>query len=70
MSNSEVNAVHSILANGLTDHGISHSQIHFNHGPEELYAEALSRGTHDSRTSWCGLYMRLSVNVTLCCPKV
>jgi phosphoenolpyruvate carboxykinase (ATP) len=43
MSNSEVNAVHSILANGLTDHGIAHGQIHFNLGPEELYAEALSR---------------------------
>jgi len=28
----------------LHDHGISHSQINFNLGAEELYAEALSRG--------------------------
>jgi phosphoenolpyruvate carboxykinase (ATP) len=28
----------------LADHGISHNRIHFNLTPEELYAEALSRG--------------------------
>jgi phosphoenolpyruvate carboxykinase (ATP) len=44
MSNPEVNAAHSILEHNLSDHGISHSQIHFNLTPEELYAEALSRG--------------------------
>jgi phosphoenolpyruvate carboxykinase (ATP) len=44
MSNSELNAAHAILEHNLADHGISHSQIHFNLTPEELYAEALSRG--------------------------
>src|SRR2546425_3643864 len=47
MSNSEVNVrrgEHSILEQSLTDHGISHGHIHFNLSPEELYAEALSRG--------------------------
>src|SRR5437667_7256660 len=34
----------STLDRNLTEHGISHGQIHFNLGPEELYAEALSRG--------------------------
>jgi ATP-dependent phosphoenolpyruvate carboxykinase len=28
----------------LTDHGISHNRVNFNLSPEELYAEALSRG--------------------------
>ena len=32
------------LAGLLQDHGISHSKVHFNLAPEELYAEALSRG--------------------------
>jgi phosphoenolpyruvate carboxykinase (ATP) len=34
----------SILEKSLADHGISHNQINFNLSPEELYAEALSRG--------------------------
>jgi phosphoenolpyruvate carboxykinase (ATP) len=34
----------AIIEHSLADHGISHSQINFNLSPEELYAEALSRG--------------------------
>ncbi len=34
----------SVLEKSLSDHGISHNQINFNLTPEELYAEALSRG--------------------------
>ncbi len=43
MNNPETNES-SVLLHNLSDHGISHSQINFNLGPEELYAEALSRG--------------------------
>ena len=36
--------VPSVLEHSLSEHGISHGQINFNLTPEELYAEALSRG--------------------------
>ena len=46
MSNSEVNAVRKVSTTGLhlAEQGILHSRIYFNLTPEELYAEALSRG--------------------------
>ena len=34
----------TVLEHSLSEHGISHGQIYFNLTPEELYAEALSRG--------------------------
>jgi phosphoenolpyruvate carboxykinase (ATP) len=43
MNTTETHAA-SVLEKSLADHGISHGQINFNLSPEELYAEALSRG--------------------------
>ncbi len=40
----DVQSAQSLLHKNLSDHGVSHSQINFNLGTEELYAEALSRG--------------------------
>ena len=48
MNNTETHAssIHepSSIDHSLSEHGISHGQIYFNLTPEELYAEALSRG--------------------------
>src|SRR5487761_426965 len=48
MNNSETHpsSIHepSSIDHSLSEHGISHGQIYFNLTPEELYAEALSRG--------------------------
>ncbi len=51
MSNTEVNAANQILARAstriganLADHGVSNTRVNFDLTPEELYAEALSRG--------------------------
>src|SRR5438132_12969857 len=43
MSISETHAS-TVFERNLSDHGISHGRINFNLTPEELYAEALSRG--------------------------
>jgi phosphoenolpyruvate carboxykinase (ATP) len=51
MSNTEVNAANQILARAgtriganLADHGVTNTRVNFDLTPEELYAEALSRG--------------------------
>src|SRR5580692_11586835 len=42
--NTTETSIPSVHEKNLADHGISHNQTYFNLTPEELYAEALSRG--------------------------